>query len=1813
MALLAEPWYSAFLVRILGSTWCLLFVAGQVFGDQNDGLVFLREFPLVRREDFYEDFLSDLMNSDKTEDPSSRTTRSEEDRDTLWDAWGSWSECSRTCGGGASYSLRRCLGSKSCEGRNIRYRTCSNVDCPPEAGDFRAQQCSAHNDVKHHGQFYEWLPVSNDPDNPCSLKCQAKGTALIVELAPKVLDGTRCYTESLDMCISGLCQMVGCDHQLGSNAKEDNCGVCSGDGSTCRLVRGQYKSQLSAPKLDDTVVAIPYGSRHVLLILRGPDHLYLETKTLQGAKGENSLSSTGTFLVGNSSADFQKSLDKETLKMAGPLTADFIVKIRNSEPINSTVQFIFYQPIIHRWRETDFFPCSATCGGGYQLTSAECYDLRSNRVVADQYCNYYPENIKPKPKLQECNLDPCPASDGYKQIMPYDLYHPLPRWEATPWTACSSSCGGGIQSRTVSCVEEDIQGHMTSVEEWKCMYRPKTPIVQPCNIFDCPKWLAQEWSPCTVTCGQGLRYRVVLCIDHRGMHTGGCSPKTKPHIKEECIIPTPCYKPKEKLPVEARGPWYKQAQELEEGASVSEEPSFIPEAWSACTVTCGVGTQVRIVKCQVLLSFSQSVADLPVDECEGPKPASQRACYAGPCNGEVPELNQGETDGLLGGLQDFDELYDWEYEGFTKCSESCGGGVQEAVVSCLNKQTREPADENLCVTSRRPPKLLKACSLDPCPSRWEIGKWSPCSLTCGVGLQTRDVFCSQIRSREMNETVILADDLCRQHKPSTVQACNRFDCPPAWYPAQWQPCSRTCGGGVQKREVLCKQRMADGSFLELPETFCSTSKLASQQACKRDDCPSEWLLSDWSECSTSCGEGTQTRSAICRKVLKTGVSAVVNSSLCPPLPFSSSIRPCMLAACARPGRPSTKHNPHITAARKIYIQTPRQRKLHFVVGGFAYLLPKTAVVLRCPTRRFRKPLITWEKDGQHLISSAHVTVAPFGFLKIHRLKPSDAGVYTCSAGPAREQFVIKLIGGNQKLVARPMSLRSEEEALPVRKANPKEVLQTHKHQNGIFSNGSKAEKRGLAADPGSHYDDLVSRLLEQGGWPGELLASWEVQDSTERNISSEEEQNTEQALMHLPFTIVTEQQRLDDILRNLSQQPEELRDVYSKHLVAQLAQEIFRSHIEHPDTLLKPSEQRIPPVAIPPRKPVSSFTSLVRTSAGEAGGGSRRPHRKPTILRKISAAQQLSASEVVTHLGQTVALASGTLSVLLHCEAIGNPRPTISWARNGEEVQFSDRILLQPDDSLQILAPVEADVGFYTCNATNALGYDSVSIAVTLAGKPLVKTSRMTVINTKEPAITVDIGSTVKTVQGVNVTINCQVAGVPEAEVTWFKNKSKLGSSHHLHEGSLLLTDVSSSDQGLYFCRAANVHGELTENTQLLILDPPQVPTQLEDIRALLSATGPNLPSVLMSPLGTQLVLDPGKSALLGCPIKGHPTPNITWFHGGRSVATITRLTHHILAAGQILQVANLNGESQGEFSCLAQNEAGVLVQKASLIIQDYWWSVDRLATCSASCGNRGIQQPRLRCLLNSTEVSPSHCAGKVRPAVHPVPCNRRDCPSRWMVTSWSACTRSCGGGIQTRRVTCQKLKASGISTPVSNDMCTQLAKRPVDTQACNQQLCVEWAFSSWGQCNGPCIGPRLAVQHRQVFCQTLDGVALPSEQCSALPRPVSTQNCWSEACSVHWRVSLWTLCTATCGNYGFQSRRVECVHARTNKAVPEHLCSWGPRPANWQRCNITPCENSMFQSQRTFCKSPTGRRVQRAVPGPKPEHRALDLGPQGL
>ena len=74
--------------------------------------------------------------------------------------------------------------------------------------------------------------------------------------------------------------------------------------------------------------------------------------------------------------------------------------------------------------------------------------------------------------------------------------------------------------------------------------------------------------------------------------------------------------------------------------------------------------------------------------------------------------------------------------------------------------------------------------------------------------------------------------------------------------------------------------------------------------------------------------------------------------------------------------------------------------------------------------------------------------------------------------------------------------------------------------------------------------------------------------------------------------------------------------------------------------------------------------------------------------------------------------------------------------------------------------------------------------------------------------------------------------------------------------------------------------------------------------------------------------------------------------------------------------------------------------------LAEYRWSVDKLTACSASCGHKGVQLHQLRCLLDGAEVNISHCKEKFKPALQPIACNRRDCPSRFvcLTLKWHTC-----------------------------------------------------------------------------------------------------------------------------------------------------------------------------------------------------------------
>lgn len=78
-----------------------------------------------------------------------------------------------------------------------------------------------------------------------------------------------------------------------------------------------------------------------------------------------------------------------------------------------------------------------------------------------------------------------------------------------------------------------------------------------------------------------------------------------------------------------------------------------------------------------------------------------------------------------------------------------------------------------------------------------------------------------------------------------------------WTLREWGPCSQTCGGGIQKRDVICLDPYGRQSK-DCPEEL----QPVSSQPCFMQVCP-YWLLGEWSTCSKTCGRGFRKRTLRC--------------------------------------------------------------------------------------------------------------------------------------------------------------------------------------------------------------------------------------------------------------------------------------------------------------------------------------------------------------------------------------------------------------------------------------------------------------------------------------------------------------------------------------------------------------------------------------------------------------------------------------------------------------------------------------------------------------------------------------------------------------------------------------------------------------------------------------------------------------------------------------------------------------------------------------------------------------------------------------
>ncbi|XP_071752319.2 A disintegrin and metalloproteinase with thrombospondin motifs 18 [Centroberyx gerrardi] len=228
----------------------------------------------------------------------------------------------------------------------------------------------------------------------------------------------------------------------------------------------------------------------------------------------------------------------------------------------------------------------------------------------------------------------------------------------------------------------------------------------------------------------------------------------------------------------------------------------------------------------------------------------------------------------------------WATADWGPCSRSCGGGQQTRTLRCLRKvtyQREEVVAHSLCPVIS--PAQLQPCHIQACPPEWSTGSWSQCSKTCGRGLRKRSVFC---RSTDPGaKAVVVPDSMCKQHhRPKAQETCVLRRCPKnerlQWVSTPWGECSRSCGSGIQKRELRCGERDSQGGYVEFPIRRCRNMAKPSvdlQQACSRGPCPEPprvvpgrttssavvlgWYSSPWQQCSVSCGGGVQTRSIQC--------------------------------------------------------------------------------------------------------------------------------------------------------------------------------------------------------------------------------------------------------------------------------------------------------------------------------------------------------------------------------------------------------------------------------------------------------------------------------------------------------------------------------------------------------------------------------------------------------------------------------------------------------------------------------------------------------------------------------------------------------------------------------------------------------------------------------------------------------------------------------------------------------------------------------------------------------------------------------------
>ncbi|XP_076822251.1 A disintegrin and metalloproteinase with thrombospondin motifs 3-like isoform X2 [Clavelina lepadiformis] len=462
--------------------------------------------------------------------------------DGNWGPWGNFEDCSRSCGTGVMFRRRRCNnpapshGGNKCLGSDENFELCNKRACPDNR-DFRADQCMyRNNEVEYNHLRHKWLPYEPlNVDYKCELYCVSKKTGDIVTMGQQVTDGTLCsYDDPHGVCIRGQCVNVGCDKVVGSVLREDDCGVCGGDGRQCRNTQDRY-SRKANRKINNYIKVhkIPQGARHIRITeVPSSDNsniLALKDRTARryflNARSHRipQEDTPYKFIYTGAMFTYDNRNGIESISARGPTLSDITVLIlvrRRGIPVQVDYSYILHAAKdapkardTYRWVIKPLMPCSVSCGVGYRKAKYGCKNKSGNKFVSKKYCHGRP----PRSEKKRCTIE-CAT---------------MTRWTTGEWEECSRSCGiDGIQERAVRCEEVEHDRRTSTVSDIRCIGSDKPAIRRSCQPAPCPAlWRTGPWSKCSVTCGEGIKRRQVRCKAHgsgRGEQSGDVCDEEKP-------------------------------------------------------------------------------------------------------------------------------------------------------------------------------------------------------------------------------------------------------------------------------------------------------------------------------------------------------------------------------------------------------------------------------------------------------------------------------------------------------------------------------------------------------------------------------------------------------------------------------------------------------------------------------------------------------------------------------------------------------------------------------------------------------------------------------------------------------------------------------------------------------------------------------------------------------------------------------------------------------------------------------------------------------------------------------------------------------------------------------------------------------------------------------------------------------------------------------------------------------------------------------------------------------------------------------------